>query len=162
MPTLTAQRWPWPSNYVDPTKYLSQRLFSRDSQGRFKGYYPWDDRGLDLRWAYVLYMNDMRAFSIRSRDWVAIAKNEQALKALMRAERVEPYTEPRTDGRWTWMCDDQWGKVHRKGGPLEWYNPGGSIELVEERYEIERFIRRIKGQMQIGRHRVFLLNESAW
>lgn len=48
---------------------------------------------------------------------VAASESREELKAAWDAERVEPYK------------DEQWHRVYRKGGPLEWYNPPFSGDL---------------------------------
>lgn len=59
---------------------------------------------------WILRLNDMRSSQIEILTPVARADSPAALEALLARETVEPYK----DGRW--------GKVFRKGGPLEWCN----------------------------------------
>jgi hypothetical protein len=59
---------------------------------------------------WILALNDMRAPKIETSEFVARADVAEKLHQWMRDERVEPYTE------------DNWRKVFKKGGPLEWYN----------------------------------------
>lgn len=59
---------------------------------------------------WVLLLNDMRAPKVEILSPVVRADTREALEAFLKREEVEAYT----DGRW--------GKVYRKGGPLEWFN----------------------------------------
>ena len=59
---------------------------------------------------FVLQLNDMRACKIELLTVIARAETREALEKYMKAEEVDSYR------------DGQWGKVYRKGGPLEWCN----------------------------------------
>lgn len=59
---------------------------------------------------WVLKLNDMRSSKIEMWESVARAEHSEKLQQWMDLEKVEPYR------------DEQWSKVFRKGGPLEWYN----------------------------------------
>ncbi len=73
---------------------------------------------------WILYLNDMRFPKIEMTIAVARAKTREALVAFLDHERVESYREERDDGL-------HWGKVHRKGGPLEWFNRPYDYQLEE-------------------------------
>jgi hypothetical protein len=60
---------------------------------------------------WILQLNDMRMPKVEMMDAVARADTKEELLSLLEREKVEPYS------------DDRWGKVFRKGGPLEWFNP---------------------------------------
>lgn len=116
----------------------------------------YDEEGR-IHWLYVLLMNDMRAYSIKSSDNVAVSRERSALLGLMLKERVEPYEEPRSDGRVTFLQGNCFYKTFRKGGPLEWYNWGG-IKLCEEDYQIRRLVEHIEKPYKVGMKYAFLLN----
>jgi hypothetical protein len=59
---------------------------------------------------YVLQLNDMRASNIENVQPRFRADTPEELEAFMQAEKVEPYRE------------DNWAKIFRKDGPLEWCN----------------------------------------
>lgn len=68
---------------------------------------------------WCLYLNNMRCGKFEHME--PVVRGEVAdLEALLARERVEGY------------MDGRWGKVFRKGGPLEWYNAPreGSIRRV--------------------------------
>lgn len=60
---------------------------------------------------YKLVLNDMRSPKIEHTEIAAVATTPRALTEFMERER-----EPES------YSDGTWGKVFRKGGPLEWYN----------------------------------------
>jgi hypothetical protein len=60
---------------------------------------------------FVLYLNPMREGKSERLFPVARAESRGELEALLAREKVEGYR------------DGPWRKVHRKGGPLEWFNP---------------------------------------
>lgn len=59
---------------------------------------------------WILRLNDMRTPKIEMYEVVARCEDPDKLDQWVQLEKVEPY------------MDEQWGKVFRKGGPLEWYN----------------------------------------
>jgi hypothetical protein len=59
---------------------------------------------------YGLVLNPMRGRTEEQR-FLAASDSRDELVALLKAERVEPYK------------DENWHRVYRKGGPLEWFNP---------------------------------------
>lgn len=60
---------------------------------------------------FALMMNDMRSPKVEIRIEVRRAETREELEAFVAAEEVPNYR------------DDGWNKCHRKGGPLEWFNP---------------------------------------
>lgn len=78
---------------------------------------------------YMLLLNDMRSPNVENLQPVAYAATSTELQALLDAERVPSYSD---DGGSPGRCGyygtgPSWGKVFRKDGPLEWYNPDGPI-----------------------------------
>ena len=67
---------------------------------------------------WILFLNHMRDAKVEMLQPVARAISREALEAFVARERVEPYSEP-----CEWAAHGSWGKVFRKGGPLEWHNP---------------------------------------
>lgn len=63
------------------------------------------------RAVWVLLLNNMRAAKVEIQTAVAKAHDPQDLRGFLERERVAPY-----------RTDDRWGKVYRRGGPLEWFN----------------------------------------
>lgn len=82
---------------------------------------------------YVLFLNDMRSAHSEDLQPVAWASVPEPLRALLDRERVEVYREetgmpatgPETEpSGFGFRCNPtSWVKHHRKGGPLEWFNP---------------------------------------
>jgi hypothetical protein len=74
---------------------------------------------------WVLFLNDMRM--PKSEDLVPVVRAEtpEALADFVESERVPLYVEPTglpsSDGQRVYP--QEWSKVFRKGGPLEWCNP---------------------------------------
>lgn len=64
---------------------------------------------------WVLRLNNMRDSNYEIQTPVCYADTQEELQRFVEEERVEPYS----DGRW--------GKVFKRGGPLEWFNPPGSL-----------------------------------
>lgn len=60
---------------------------------------------------FILQLNDMRMSQVQILTPVMRSESGPALKAFIEDEKVERYT------------DGQWGKIFKKDGPLEWYNP---------------------------------------
>ncbi len=75
---------------------------------------------------YVLHLNDMRSPKIEILAPVAWAASENELQQFVESERVEYYR------------DGQWGKSFRRGGPLEWCNPGWRRERNIVRTRVSR------------------------
>lgn len=65
---------------------------------------------------FVLQLNDMRSSNIENIEPVARAETAEALEKFMAGETVEGYK------------DGNWGKCHRAGGPLEWFNKPFSMD----------------------------------
>jgi len=59
---------------------------------------------------WILRLNDMRSPKAEMYEVVAKSEDNNKLEQWLQCEKVEPYQE------------DNWRKVFRKGGPLEWYN----------------------------------------
>lgn len=59
---------------------------------------------------WILRLNDMRSPKIEMLTTVCRSDSFEALADLLVREKVEHY------------MDDRWGKVFRRGGPLEWFN----------------------------------------
>lgn len=80
---------------------------------------------------YILRLNDMRTPKIEMYEVVAKSEDPEKLEQWMLSEKVEPYRE------------DNWGKVFRKGGPLEWYNAPercfgqGIVQICSEEEYVE-------------------------
>lgn len=69
---------------------------------------------------YGLVLNPMTDRTEAQR-LVAVCESRAELRAAWDAEKVDPYK------------DENWHRVHRKGGPLEWYNaPFGSSDVAED------------------------------
>ena len=79
---------------------------------------------------WILYLNDMRFPKIEMTVAVARANTREALVAFLERERVESYRDERDDGL-------HWGKVHRKGGPLEWFNRPYDFKIEEGRVFVD-------------------------
>jgi hypothetical protein len=70
---------------------------------------------------FGLYMNDMRSPKIEHSNLVCWSRSRAALEKLLKDERCEPYKDERVP--FLGIGPSHWSKNHRKGGPLEWYNP---------------------------------------
>jgi hypothetical protein len=90
------------------------------------------------KYVWILYLNDMRMPHFEDLRPVVRADSMNELYALIDREKVAPYsdvsglpefseeTEPSISD---YRCNSrEWGKVFRKGGPLEWYNPPTDID----------------------------------
>lgn len=66
---------------------------------------------------WILFLNDMRFPQMEMTQPLCQAPSIEALMAFILDEKCEPYRE------------GPWGKVHRKDGPLEWFNPPVECEL---------------------------------
>lgn len=75
---------------------------------------PFDQVPIGVNHLFGLLLNPMTDRTEATR-LVAIAEYRSEIESLLRDERVEPYK------------DDNWHKVYRKGGPLEWYNAPDGI-----------------------------------
>jgi hypothetical protein len=64
---------------------------------------------------WILYLNDMRTSHIETCQVLARAETKEALVRYVKQETVAAYNET--------IQSYTWGKVFRKDGPLEWYNP---------------------------------------
>jgi hypothetical protein len=91
---------------------------------------------------WVLFLNDMRLAHVEELMPVARADSPEALKDFVDSERVALYREPTglppssptTDPASPFsyrVHPQEWCKVFRKGGPLEWYNPPSASDLFE-------------------------------
>lgn len=67
---------------------------------------------------FVLFLNDMRFPHVETTVPAFRADHSRELVAFLEGEKVDHY----------W--DGQWGKTHRQGGPLEWYNHPFEEDLV--------------------------------
>lgn len=67
---------------------------------------------------FVLFLNDMRFPHVETTVPAFRADHPRELVAFLEGEKVDHY----------W--DGQWGKTHRQGGPLEWFNPPFEGDLV--------------------------------
>jgi hypothetical protein len=90
---------------------------------------------------FVLLLNDMRNAHAENVEPVARASTSDALMRYEASERVDPYIEPGENSYGT----TTFGKCHRKGGPLEWFNP------LEVSGEIGRFPERAEYMEQAGK-----------
>lgn len=94
---------------------------------------------------WILRLNDMRFPKCEMTEVVAVSEDPEKLLKWMEVEKVEPYR------------DERWGKVFRKGGPLEWYNEPtadqGVINIgdVEDWIEdtVERYNKLINGKFLV-------------
>lgn len=96
---------------------------------------------------WILRLNDMRSPNIEMYEVVAKSESNYRLEQWLQCEKVEPYRE------------DNWGKVYRKGGPLEWYNEPilafgqGIVNICSEEEYVEDARRRYRELMD----RLFLV-----
>ena len=68
---------------------------------------------------WILQLNDMRDEVISLKP-VARAETKEELEAFVKSETVDPYQ------------DEEYGKVFKKDGPLEWHNP--PVEQIGQFY----------------------------
>ena len=96
---------------------------------------------------FFLFLNDMRSSHVEELTRVCRADSVEELQAFIDRERVEPY---RDSGSHTIIHDTDseakaagqvvleqnqsytWGKVFRKGGPLEWFNAPHEYKLTKQ------------------------------
>lgn len=91
---------------------------------------------------YMLRLNRMTDAKCEWMTDVAYADTKEQLLAFLDRERVEYYQ------------DDQWGKVYRKGGPLEWFNPPtfdeeSFVEIMTPEQWMQRYYARLEGLMRV-------------
>lgn len=96
---------------------------------------------------FFLFLNDMRSSHVEELTRVCRADTIEELQALIDREKVEPYTdtgshaivhdtdsEAKTAGHTVLEQKPSytWGKVFRKGGPLEWFNAPHEYKLTKQ------------------------------
>ncbi len=80
---------------------------------------PLDDLPPTTTSCFGLVLNPMHG-RMEEQRMVAVADRKSELESLLTTERVDAYK------------DDNWSKVYRSGGPLEWFNPPTFADHADE------------------------------
>lgn len=78
------------------------------------GHFPFEKIPDHVTHLFGIFLNPMTG-STEARRLVACSDIRSEVEALLSGERCEPYR------------DENWHKVFRRGGLLEWFNPPGDI-----------------------------------